>query len=172
MDMVRGSSYPMIALVVLSRTALILLGVRMFESIPEIEITIIIAFMVTLGWLSCVQWSRFVAHNKKHDNDTDTHFAIFPYLVIPVVGSAVAIFASLFVGDYAIIHGYVSGVEEITFVISVLSVAIYMVLDYYVISHLGDATYYTTIESKVSKSTVDSVDSDQALELLRKILNK
>lgn len=156
----------------LVRLTLYMVSAKMFESIPEIELVIAIAFLVTTGWLACVQWSEFQAHNKKHGGDTDTKFAVVPYFLIPMIGAGIAVFASLFVADYLIIHDYIAGVEEIAFTTSVVSVAIYMILDYLVISHVGDATYYRTIESKVYKST-DTADIDEeALKLLKKLLSK
>lgn len=158
----------------LVRLTLYMVSAKMFESIPEIELVIAIAFLVTTGWLACVQWSEFQAHNKKHagDTDTDTKFAVVPYFLIPMIGAGIAVFASLFVTDYLIIHGYISGVEEIAFTTSVVSVAIYMILDYLIISHVGDATYYRTIESKVYKSADTANIDEEALKLLKKLLSK
>lgn len=148
----------------------------MLTNIPELEIIAAIAVVAVLLVMSCVQYSRFVEHKKKHKDDEygTEKFAVVPYLVIPVFGAVVSVCLALFVTDYAVMKGWIDTVQWIAVVNAFIAVVIYALADNYLIGHLGQAVYYETIESKVAdtvKSGAGSADIDEKVkEALQRIL--
>ena len=137
-------------------------GSKMFENILEKEIVIGIAFVAVLLLLGLTQWSQYVQHQKKHaEDDLGTEkFAIIPYLVIPILGAVVTTLVSALAVDIAIGRGYITGTEEIAVAMLALDVVLYCLADYYLLGHVGDATYYKTIEAKVADAAKSAAESD------------
>lgn len=149
---------------------------EMFANIPEIEITIGIAFVAVLFVLGLVQYSRFIEHRKKHKDDElgTEKFAVIPYLAVPILGAVVAVCIAAIVTDLAVMKGYMITSEGIAFWNAVMAIIAYALLDHYLIGHIGDAVYYTTIESKVAdiaKSVTETDDIDEKVKAaLQKLL--
>lgn len=149
-------------------------GTKMFEHIPEINIAIALGAVAVIAWILCIQYSRYVMHKKKHVNDEkyDEPFAIVPYFIVPILFGALSVIGGLWIGDYLAIKGYLIGVEEIIAISTVASVIVYGVLDYYIVSHVGDAVYFQTIEADMVKSVgkTDDVSKEDLKALLRELL--
>ena len=128
----------------------------MFTNIPEIWVTVALTAVAVLAWLAIVQYSEYIAHIKKNPTDeASREFAFIPYLVVPAIFGAIAVVGALFCADYLAVHGWITGAEEVCGLSIGLGVLIYAVLDRYIVSQAGDATYFRTIEDKV----VDAVKS-------------
>lgn len=153
---------------------------KMFEQIADKEVVIGIAFVAVLLVLGLTQWSQYVAHQKKHAEDElgTEKFAVIPYLIIPILGAVVTTLISALIVDIAIGRGYLIGNEEIAAATLILNVALYCLADYYLIGHVGDATYYKTIEAKVADTvksagkTDDEMNKDDLIQLLAQAILK
>lgn len=132
-------------------------GSNMFENIPEIYQVIAMCAVVVIAWIGVIQYSEFTQHIKKNIGAPEAklkqaqEFAVIPYLVIPVLFGAVSVIGGLFITDYAIVHGYVAGTEEICACAIIASVVANCILDKGIVSHIGDTVYFRTIENKVVK---------------------
>lgn len=133
-------------------------GTSMFTNVPEIYTVIAMCAVAVLGWVGLVQYSRYVQHIKDNLNASETkqkqakEFAFIPYLVVPVIFASVAVLGGLWVADYTAVHGYLHGTEEIAVVAMVATVVIDCVLQKYLVNHIGDAVYFTTIENRVAEA--------------------
>lgn len=149
-------------------------GEKMFANIPEIETAICLAAAAVIGWILCVQYSKYIQHKKKHVNDEkyNESFAVIPYFIVPVLFGALGVVCGLWVGDYLSVKGYIAGPEEIIAVVIGASVIAYAVLDHYIVSHVGDAVYFQTIEADIVKSAASASDSskEDLKALLRELL--
>lgn len=146
----------------------------MFANVPEIEIAVCLAAAAVIGWILCVQYSKFIQHKKAHVNDEKfkENFAVVPYFIVPVLFGSLAVICGLWVGDYLAIKGYIAGPEEITAIVIGASVTAYAVLDHYIVSHVGDAVYFQTIEADIVKSaaSADDTSKEDLKALLRELL--
>ena len=131
--------------------------------------TALIAACFTVGYAVLVQYSRYTAHKKAHFDDDDTdkvamasQFAAVPYLIIPLIFCGISVFCSLFAVDYAASSGYVTDAEGIAVWTVAVAVAVYLILDFKLVSHVGDAVYFDTIESKFHQGvTADLITDDE-----------
>lgn len=153
---------------------ILLKGVKMFEHIPEINLAIALGAVAVVSWILCIQYSRYVMHKKKHVNDEkyEEPFAIVPYFIVPVLFGALSVIGGLWIGDYLTIKEYLAGTEEVLAVTTVASVIVYGILDYYIVSHVGDAVYFETIEADMVKSAKqpDDTSKEDLKALLRELL--
>lgn len=130
--------------------------------------TALIALCFTAGYAVLVQYSRYTAHKKAHFDDDDpdkvamaSKFAIVPYLIIPLIFCGISVCCSLFGVDYAANSGYVTDAEGIAVWTVAVAVAVYLILDYKLVSHVGDAVYFDTIESKFQQGIADLITDDE-----------
>lgn len=140
----------------------------MLAHIPDLFLTALIAVCFTVGYAVLVQYSRYTAHKKLHFNDDDpdrvamaSKFAVVPYLIIPLIFCSLSVFCSLFAVDYAVYSGYITGAEGIAMWTVAAAVAVYLILDFKLVSHVGDAVYFDTIESKFHQAAVQDLTDDE-----------
>ena len=141
----------------------------MLAHIPELLLTALIAVCFTVGYAVLVQYSRYVAHKKAHFDDDDpdkvamaSKFAALPYLIIPLIFCGISVVCSLFAVDYAASSGYVTDGEGIAVWTVAVAVAVYLILDFKLVSHVGDAVYFDTIESRFHQGvTADLITDDE-----------
>ena len=141
----------------------------MLTHIPELFPTALIAACFAVGYAVLVQYSRYTAHRKAHFDDDDpdkvamaSKFAVVPYLIIPLIFCGISVFCSLFAVDYAASSGYVTDAEGIAVWTVAVAVAVYLILDFKLVSHVGDAVYFDTIESKFHQGvTADLITDDE-----------
>lgn len=133
--------------------------------------TALIAACFTVGYAVLVQYSRYTAHRKAHFDDDDpdkvamaSKFAVVPYLIIPLMFCGISVFCSLFAVDYAASSGYIAGAEGIAVWAVAVAVAVYLILDYKLVSHVGDAVYFDTIESKFHNVAVQDLITDDEVK--------
>ena len=154
-------------------------GSSMFTNIPEIFTVIGLCALAVVAWIVLVQYSKWQQHIKSNVNSSEAKqqaakdFAFIPYLVIPVLFGAVAVTGGLWVADLCAVKGWFSGVEEIAVVAVIASVVIDCVLGKYLVSHVGDAVYFATIENKVAEVVEEfpgiSEEDKELLRLLKKL---
>lgn len=140
----------------------------MLAHIPDLLLTAAIAACFTVGYAVLVQYSRYTAHKKLHFNDDDpdtvamaSKFAVVPYLIIPLIFCGLSVFCSLFAVDYAFYAGYVTGTEGVAGLTVMVAVIIYLLADFKLVSHVGDAVYFDTIESKFHQAAVQDLTDDE-----------
>ncbi len=131
-------------------------------------LTAVIAACFTIGYAVLVQYSRYTTHKKAHFTDDDpdkvamaSKFAIVPYMIIPLIFCGLSVFCSLFAVDYAVYAGYVSGAEGIAMWTVAAAVAIYILADYNLVRHVGDAVYFDTIESRFHQAVAADLTDDE-----------
>lgn len=146
--------------------------------IPDLLPTALIAVCFTVGYAVLVQYSRYTAHKKLHFNDDDddkvamsSKFAIVPYLIIPLIFCGLSVFCSLFAVDYAVYAGYVTGTEGVTGLTVMVAVIIYLLSDYNLVRHVGDAVYFDTIESKFHQGVRKDLTDDEVKAAVAEYLN-
>ena len=149
----------------------------MLAHIPDLFLTAMIAMCFTVGYAVLVQYSRYTAHKKAHFSDDDpdkvamaSKFAIVPYLIIPLIFCGLSVFCSLFAVDYAVYSGYIIGAEGIDIWTVVAAVAAYLILDFKLVSHVGDAVYFDTIESKFHQAVVQDLTDDEVKQAVAEYL--
>lgn len=165
-------------------------AISMFTMINEIHWVAAISMSVVAVWIMCKQYSKYVSHKKAHVADEAdsipfklaNSFAVFPYMVIPLVFGALSVLASLFVTDWALAHAYIGGVEETVALAVVVSLLIYFACDLGLVAHLGDSVYFETVELKAFQHAVDAAEESEAvkkeltdydkIQLLKEILGK
>ena len=140
----------------------------MLANIPELILTAVICVCFTIGYAVLVQYSRYTAHKKAHFNDDDadkvamaSKFAFVPYLIIPVIFCGLSVFCGLAAVDYAVSVDWITGAEGAAIWAVAASVAIYIVADFKLVSHVGDAVYFDTIESKFHQAVVQDLTDDE-----------
>lgn len=140
----------------------------MLANIPELILTAVICACFTIGYAVLVQYSRYTAHKKAHFNDDDadkvamaSKFAFVPYLIIPVIFCGLSVFCGLAAVDYAVSVDWITGAEGVAIWAVAASVAIYIVADFKLVSHVGDAVYFDTIESKFHQAVVQDLTDDE-----------
>ncbi len=147
---------------------------KMYAHIPELEITVGIAFVAVLFILGMVQYSRFIEHRKAHKDDElgKEKFAFVPYLAIPILGAVVSVLVGAYLTDLCVVKEYITTTESIQFWVAVSSVLVYAIADHYLIGHIGDAVYYQTIESKVAEAATKSTDISNDPEALKQLIKQ
>ena len=140
----------------------------MLANIPELILTAVICACFTIGYAVLVQYSRYTAHKKAHFNDDDddkvamaSKFAFVPYLIIPVIFCGLSVFCGLAAVDYALSVDWISGAEGAAMCSVAASVVIYILADYKLVRHVGDAVYFDTIESKFHQAAVQDLTDDE-----------
>lgn len=149
----------------------------MLAHIPELLLTALIAVCFTVGYAVLVQYSRYTAHKKAHFDDDDpdkvamaSKFAVVPYLIIPLIFCGISVVCSLFAVDYAASSGYVNDAEGIAVWTVAAAVAVYLILDYKLVSHVGDAVYFDTIESKFQQAVAADLTDDEVKQAVAEFL--
>lgn len=146
---------------------------KLLENINDKFLVLGISFLAVLFCIAMTQWSAYVTHKKKHAEDElgTEKFAVIPYLVVPLLGALVTTILAALGVDIAIGHGYICGdTEDITVVTVIFDIILWCLADYYLVSHVGDAVYYQTIESKVADAAKSALPSDTSKEELIKLL--
>ena len=149
----------------------------MLAHIPELLPTALIAACFAAGYAVLVQYSRYTAHKKAHFDDDDpdkvamaSKFAAVPYLIIPLIFCGISVFCSLFAVDYAACSGYVADAEGIAVWTVAVAVAVYLILDFKLVSHVGDAVYFDTIESKFHQAVAADLTDDEVKQAVAEFL--
>lgn len=131
-------------------------------------LTAVICVCFTIGYALLVQYSRYTAHKKAHFNDDDadkvamaSKFAFVPYMIIPIVFCGLSVFCGLAAVDYALSVDWISGAEGAAIASVAASVVIYILADYKLVRHVGDAVYFDTIESKFHQAAVQDLTDDE-----------
>ena len=140
----------------------------MLANIPELLLTAVICVCFTIGYALLVQYSRYTAHKKAHFNDDDadkvamaSKFAFVPYMIIPVIFCGLSVFCGLAAVDYALSVDWISGAEGAAIWSVAASAAIYILADFNLVRHVGDAVYFDTIESKFHQAAVQDLTDDE-----------
>ena len=150
----------------------------MLENIPELLMTAVICVCFTIGYAMLVQYSRFAAHKKAHADDDDdkvimaSHFAIVPYMIIPIIFCGLSVFCGLAAVDYAMSVDWITGAEGAVIWSVAASIAIYIMADYNLVRHVGDAVYFDTIESKFHQSVAPDLSDDEVKQAVADWLMK
>ncbi len=140
----------------------------MLANIPELLLTAVICVCFTIGYALLVQYSRYTAHKKAHFNDDDadkvamaSKFAFVPYMIIPVIFCGLSVFCGLAAVDYALSVDWISGAEGAAIWSVAASAAIYILADFNLVRHVGDAVYFDTIESKFHQAVAADLTDDE-----------
>lgn len=140
----------------------------MLANIPELILTAVICACFTIGYAVLVQYSRYTAHKKVHFNDDDadkvamaSKFAFVPYMIIPVIFCGLSVFCGLAAVDYALSVDWISGAEGAAIASVTASVIIYILADFKLVRHVGDAVYFDTIESRFHQAVVQDLTDDE-----------
>jgi hypothetical protein len=140
----------------------------MLANIPELLLTAVICVCFTIGYALLVQYSRYTAHKKAHFNDDDadkvamaSKFAFVPYMIIPVIFCGLSVFCGLAAVDYALSVDWISGSEGAAIWSVAASAAIYILADFNLVRHVGDAVYFDTIESKFHQAVAADLTDDE-----------
>jgi len=153
----------------------------MLTNIESLYTIAAVSFVFVFGFMLLKQWSEFEDHRKAHaDDDPESKaykdankFAVVPYFVIPAVFAVLATIAGMFAVDYAVSAGWLNGSEGIAICCIVVSVVIYAIADYGLVSKVGDAAYFRFIESKVFQTAVsinwEDLTEDERAELLKHV---
>ena len=151
----------------------------MLENIPELLMTAVIAACFTIGYAVLVQYSRYTAHKKAHFNDPDadkadmaSKFAFVPYMIIPLIFCGLSVFCGLAAVDYAVSVDWITGAEGAAIWSVAAAVAIYIMADYNLVRHVGDAIYFDTIESKFHASVAPDLTDDEVKQAVADWLMK
>lgn len=131
-------------------------------------LTAVICVCFTIGYALLVQYSRYTAHKKAHFNDDDadkvvmaSKFAFVPYMIIPVIFCGLSVFCGLAAVDYALSVDWITGAEGAAIWSVAASAAIYILADFNLVRHVGDAVYFDTIESKFHQAAVQDLTDDE-----------
>ena len=149
----------------------------MLENIPELRLTAVIAACFTIGYAVLVQYSRYTAHKKAHFNDDDadkvamaSKFAFVPYMIIPLIFCGLSVFCGLAAVDYALSVDWITGAEGAAIWSVAAAVAIYILADYNLVRHVGDAVYFDTIESRFHQAVVEDLTDDEVKQAVAEFL--
>lgn len=140
----------------------------MLANIPELMLTAVIAACFTIGYAVLVQYSRYTAHKKAHFNDDDadkvamaSKFAFVPYMIIPLIFCGLSVFCGLAAVDYAVSVDWITGAEGAAIWAVAAAVAIYILADFNLVRHVGDAVYFDTIESRFHQAVAADLTDDE-----------
>ena len=149
----------------------------MLANIPELMLTAVICVCFTIGYAVLVQYSRYTAHKKAHFNDDDadkvamaSKFAFIPYMIIPVIFCGLSVFCGLAAVDYALSVDWITGAEGAAIWAVAASVGIYILADFNLVRHVGDAVYFDTIESKFHQAAVADLTDDEVKQAVADFL--
>lgn len=140
-------------------------------------LTAVICVCFTIGYAVLVQYSRYTAHKKAHFNDDDadkvamaSKFAFIPYMIIPVIFCGLSVFCGLAAVDYALSVDWITGAEGAAIWAVAASVGIYILADFNLVRHVGDAVYFDTIESKFHQAAVADLTDDEVKQAVADFL--
>lgn len=149
----------------------------MLANIPELILTAVICACFTIGYAVLVQYSRYTAHKKAHFNDDDadkvamaSKFAFVPYLIIPVIFCGLSVFCGLAAVDYALSVDWITGAEGAAIWSVAASAGIYILADFNLVRHVGDAVYFDTIESKFHQAVAADLTDDEVKQAVADFL--
>lgn len=148
----------------------------MFANIHDPVLVAGIALFVVIAYFSLVQYSKFVAHKKAHVNDEgdslhlSSKFAFIPYFAIPFIFAVVSVMAGMCAVEFCVGKGYISTEEAVMFWTAAASVGIYILADFKLVGHIGDAVYFETIESKFHGVVSSAVDQDEITKAVEAFL--
>lgn len=134
----------------------------MLANIEPLCIIAAMAFGFVFTIMCCVQWSAYEDHRKKHAADDPesksfrdaNRFSVVPYFMIPLAFCVLAVAIGMFIGDYTVSSGIVRGSEGIAICVVGASIVAYVIMDYGIVSRVGDAAYFRFIESAIVKAVV------------------
>ena len=140
-------------------------------------LTAVICVCFTIGYAVLVQYSRYTAHKKAHFNDDDadkvamaSKFAFIPYMIIPVIFCGLSVFCGLAAVDYALSVDWITGAEGAAIWAVAASVGIYILADFNLVRHVGDAVYFDTIESKFHQAVAADLTDDEVKQAVADFL--
>ena len=143
----------------------------MLANIPELMLTAAICACFTIGYAMLTQYSRYAAHRKAHFNDDDpdkvamaSRFAFIPYMIIPIIFCGLSVFCGLAAVDYAMSVDWISATEGAAVWCVAASTIIYILADYNLVRHVGDAVYFDTIESKFQQGIAADLITDDEVK--------
>ena len=147
--------------------------------IPELFPTALIAACFAVGYAVLVQYSRYTAHKKAHFDDDDpdkvamaSKFAFVPYMIIPIIFCGLSVFCGLAAVDYAMSVDWISATEGAAVWCVAASTIIYILADYNLVRHVGDAVYFDTVESKFHASVAPDLTDDEVKQAVADWLAK
>lgn len=147
----------------------------MLSNIDSLYVVLGLSFLVAFACMSLVQYSRFVEHMKAHaDDDKESveyrlaqKFAFVPYLLIPALFVVICTVIGAIVADTAVYMGYIHGAQFTAIVAVAATVVLFALADFYLISKIGDAAYYLTVEKKaflaVAQPVAEEVEKSTAI---------
>lgn len=140
-------------------------------------LTAVICVCFTIGYAVLVQYSRYTAHKKAHFNDDDadkvamaSKFAFVPYMIIPVIFCGLSVFCGLAAVDYALSVDWITGAEGAAIWAVAASAGIYILADFNLVRHVGDAVYFDTIESKFHQAVAADLTDDEVKQAVADFL--
>ena len=149
----------------------------MLANIPELMLTAVICVCFTIGYAVLVQYSRYTAHKKVHFNDDDadkvamaSKFAFVTYMIIPVIFCGLSVFCGLAAVDYALSVDWITGAEGAAIWSVAASAGIYILADFNLVRHVGDAVYFDTIESKFHQAVAADLTDDEVKQAVADFL--
>ena len=149
----------------------------MLAHIPDLSLTALIAACFTVGYAVLVQYSRYTAHKKAHFDDDDpdkvvmaSKFAFVPYMIIPIIFCGLSVFCGLAAVDYAMSVDWISATEGAAVWCVAASTIIYILADYNLVRHVGDAVYFDTVESKFHQAVAADLTDDEVKQAVVEFL--
>ena len=149
----------------------------MLANIPELMLTAVICVCFTIGYAVMVQYSRYTAHKKAHFNDDNadkvamaSKFAFVPYMIIPVIFCGLSVFCGLAAVDYALSVDWITGAEGAAIWAVAASAGVYILADFNLVRHVGDAVYFDTIESKFHQAVAADLTDDEVKQAVADFL--
>lgn len=149
----------------------------MLANIPELMLTAVICACFTIGYAMLTQYSRYTAHKKAHFNDDDddkvamaSKFAFVPYMIIPIIFCGLSVFCGLAAVDYAMSVDWISATEGAAVWCVAASTIIYILADYNLVRHVGDAVYFDTVESKFHQAVAADLTDDEVKQAVTEFL--
>ena len=134
-------------------------------------LTAAICACFVIGYAMLTQYSRYTAHRKAHFNDDDpdkvamaSKFAFIPYMIIPIIFCGLSVFCGLAAVDYAMSVDWISDTEGAAVWCVATSTVIYILADYNLVRHVGDAVYFDTIESKFQQGVAADLITDDEVK--------
>lgn len=149
----------------------------MLANIPELMLTAVICACFTIGYAMLTQYSRYTAHKKVHFDDDDpdkvamaSKFAFVPYMIIPIIFCGLSVFCGLAAVDYAMSVDWISATEGAAVWCVASSTVIYILADYNLVRHVGDAVYFDTVESKFHQAVAADLTDDEVKQAVAEFL--
>lgn len=149
----------------------------MLANIPELMLTAVICACFVIGYAMLTQYSRYTAHRKAHFDDDDpdkvamaSKFAFVPYMIIPIIFCGLSVFCGLAAVDYAMSVDWISATAGAAVWCVAASTIIYILADYNLVRHVGDAVYFDTVESKFQQAVAADLTDDEVKQAVAEFL--